>query len=408
MGRGLGAGRLGRKSDNGKYVGYFTDASGRRRERQLAGDRRTSERMLANLIRERDLVLAGLAVEEGQSGSLTELRDAYVGHLESHTTPKHAHRQAVALRQIVDALATKGVCTPRSLTPEHVDSYQVARVRGTKDATGDKEWSKKPVANRTANLEAQALSACLSWAVKRRRIGVNPLAGFEGLPKGTRHQTKRRRPFTDDELRSLFDTACDADKRRKSGSLRQAPLWLAFLTTGARFGALTQWQWGDLDLEKGSAIFEPETTKTDEARVLPLRPELVDELRALRREQASVLGRIPRQSDRVFLSPKGKELRYRNVYRSWVKLREAAEVPYRDARGRTVDIHTIRHTVATRLYEAGVSLAQMQKFLGHKDPRMTANVYTHADADSLRAAAAALPDVTRGPDESGTKRKASW
>jgi hypothetical protein len=41
-----------------------------------------------------------------------------------------------------------------------------------------------------------------------------------------------------------------------------------------------------------------------------------------------------------------------------------------------VSIHTLRHSIATHLFEAGVSLRWIQKFLGHKNLQTTL-IYLH-------------------------------
>ncbi len=45
--------------------------------------------------------------------------------------------------------------------------------------------------------------------------------------------------------------------------------------------------------------------------------------------------------------------------------------------GRRVTWLTLRHTAASLMFDAGLTLFEVQQRLGHKDPTMTARVYTH-------------------------------
>jgi len=60
-----------------------------------------------------------------------------------------------------------------------------------------------------------------------------------------------------------------------------------------------------------------------------------------------------------------------------LRLLEAAGIERTDAHGRSVDIHALRHTTATRLARSVAPLAITQRVLGHSDPKLTARVYTH-------------------------------
>ena len=52
--------------------------------------------------------------------------------------------------------------------------------------------------------------------------------------------------------------------------------------------------------------------------------------------------------------------------------------------------HQLRHTYATMLYDAGVDVKTAQDLLGHADPTVTMNIYTHLSAKKKEKALDAL------------------
>lgn len=53
----------------------------------------------------------------------------------------------------------------------------------------------------------------------------------------------------------------------------------------------------------------------------------------------------------------------------------------------------MRHTFGTSLGRAGVGLTQAQALMGHSDPRLTASLYCHLEAQDLRGAMKRLQDA---------------
>ena len=121
---------------------------------------------------------------------------------------------------------------------------------------------------------------------------------------------------------------------------------------------------------------------------MPLRDELLAEMKQLRVLHEEVHRRLPNVADRVFISPEGRPWAKptTNAMRVLDRLLERAGIPKVDAVGDKLDIHALRHTCNTRLARRGVGVDQRQKLLGHSDPKLTAQVYTHLDVEDLREA----------------------
>lgn len=69
-----------------------------------------------------------------------------------------------------------------------------------------------------------------------------------------------------------------------------------------------------------------------------------------------------------------------------------AGIPKRDERGRIVSFHALRHMFGTHLQAAGIPMTHAQQLLRHRAPKLTANIYGHADLyPPLAAAVERLP-----------------
>src|SRR6185295_17155910 len=101
------------------------------------------------------------------------------------------------------------------------------------------------------------------------------------------------------------------------------------------------------------------------------------------------------RSDRLFLAPRGGELRHRTVYDEWKAAVERAGLEPQPR------IHDLRHSHVSWLIAAGIPLPVIQRRLGHEHIATTIDRYGHLLPD-LQAAAAEAASVAmrpRGPRE---------
>jgi len=404
--RGQGRGTIRRIRVRGKYVyqGDWTDAAGKRHRKILGADRETAQRLLVEEIRRRSKIKAGLRSELGQDTLIEILAADYVAELATRTTPKHVEKTRRLLEQLPGILHARQV---RDLTPEAYEAHRQRQLR-------------QGLARATVNSGLVALSGMLRWAVSTGRIAENPLRSLKVLRTGRAFQKRPRRALTEVEVERFLRAAYDADDkaadytaaiktisggtqpkeyaaRERRQRVPQAPLLRFLIESGARWSEARQITWADLDAERCRVTLRPATTKNRRGRVLPLKPSMVEELQGLLAAHHAVLGRAPTRDGLVLLTPRGKAWREDtgNVRRLLNPIWEAAKIPKRDEQGESVDIHSLRHTAATRLARAGWPMALLQKFMGHADARTTMGYYDHLAVDDLEAALVALPEVSR-------------
>ena len=63
--------------------------------------------------------------------------------------------------------------------------------------------------------------------------------------------------------------------------------------------------------------------------------------------------------------------------------------------------YCLRHTFCTDLQKAGVDIRVAQYLMGHKSIKMTADIYTHIDDETIREAARKIEMKNRGVEHGG-------
>jgi integrase len=412
LGRALSAGKLTRRGD--VWTLDWKTATGERRRQALSRDRRVAERMRIEIVHQRDLEMAGLGAVEGQSRPLAEVRDAFLADLGTRTSTRYHAYARQRIDDVLGEIRAKRVCDLRA--------HELLQLRA--------QMLKSGLSCVTANHKLATLQGMLNWALKVGLIAENPIRNMPRLPQPESARVHRRRAMSEDEIARFLAAAGEDDRlnlehlaavktieggtkgvqwslRRRKLRVPQAPLWRAFLECGCRFGEMTRAVWADVDLDRRTIFLRAEHTKSGRSRHVPLLDGLVGELRALRETQALVLRRPVRPDDRIFMTPEGCAWPWatNGAMRVFDRVLEAAGIDRVDAQGRKLDIHALRHTFASRLARRGVPLQKAQRLLGHSDPKLTAQIYTHVEVEDLRDAVETIE--TDGKAEPAARRDAS-
>jgi site-specific recombinase XerD len=151
---------------------------------------------------------------------------------------------------------------------------------------------------------------------------------------------------------------------------------------GLRINELLQLRVADIDSSRMVVIVRQGKGRKD--RLLPLSPGLLTELRAYWRQARPAMWLFPG------LFP-GQPLRDGAFYRSF------QELVIRAGFRKRVTCHTLRHSFATHLLEAGVDLVTLQALLGHSHLRATI-CYLHVSTKHLKRVPSLLDLLAIPPD----------
>jgi integrase len=208
-----------------------------------------------------------------------------------------------------------------------------------------------------ANRVLACLSRMFSLAIRWGMRAANPCRGVE-----RNQEHKRTRHLNGDEIAHLTTALTELRDQQAANAVR------LLLLTGARRGELLSARWTDLDLVAGVWTKPGATTKQKTTHRVPLSAPAVH-----------LLGEMQsRAGDAPWLFPARSGGHLTDIDKAWDRLREAADFP-------GVRLHDLRHTYASVLASAGLSLPVIGALLGHTQPATTAR-YAHLLDDPLRAA----------------------
>jgi integrase len=223
------------------------------------------------------------------------------------------------------------------------------------------ELSTQGLTGKTVASHIESLRSFYLWAIDRGYLDVDPLKGmapFDATP------VERRRALTEAELSKLLAVA--PPHRRIVYSVA--------CCTGFRKSELKALTVADLDVETCSLSLRAEFTKARCDARQPIPQSLVDQLKKLAqgRMPSDSLLRVESHIDRSFR----RDLKKAGIAENLLE--------------QTLVFHSSRHTFCTLLQESGAMQVEAQRLMRHTDPKLTANIYSHARKDRLQAVAEAI------------------
>jgi len=342
---------------------------------------------------------------------------------------------------VVSRLATE--CefkTLQEITKERIDTWVTEKLN---DRSTD-------FAASTINAHIRAIKAFCSWCTPKR-LASNPLAKFK-LLDDTNNQKRPRRALEVDEISRLLlvarlrpiaeygrstvrrqtdsvktasratwtkeplamATIYDAYERGKQslensdGFLEEMErlgeerelLYLVLLTTGLRKGELASISIGNVYLEDKPPWIKlsSQDEKAGRGASIPLRDDISQRLRdflSKRLERFRIENSGGEKGAPSLTLPLDQPLFTvpRNLVAILRRDMAVAGIPKIDDRGRTVDVHALRHTFGTMLHRAGVSPAIAQVAMRHSDIKLTMNIYNHLGLADVVGAIRLLPRI---------------
>jgi integrase/recombinase XerC len=231
------------------------------------------------------------------------------------------------------------------------------------------EMQRRGLSKRSA---ARALSAVRSlYRFLQEHHGVpNNITRAAKVPK----LDKRLPSYLDrSQAQSLFDWAESRAAGDELGPTRDLSILELFYSTGIRLSELSGMNVEDLDLLSDQVKVRGKGRKE---RIVPVGSRAVLALRRYLNLRESLIGRVRGDRRALFVSHRGKRLAPRSIQRIVHSMFDAIG-------GDGLRVHSLRHTFATHMLDAGADLRAVQELLGHAS-LSTTQIYTHTSVERLK------------------------
>ena len=232
---------------------------------------------------------------------------------------------------------------------------------------------RRGLAKRSVARTLSAVRSFYRWMHRQEMVTSNPLRGV-GSPKLDKHLPAW---LDRSQVESLFAVAELRAQGGRFEDVRNLAILELFYSSGLRVSELAGIREGELDLMTGQVKVRGKGRKE---RIVPIGDHAVRALRQYEMRRDALAATPSADGSRValWLSHRGKRLGVRAVQLAMTRM---LDLVGEDA---GLSTHSLRHTFATHLLDAGADLRAVQELLGHASVRTT-QVYTHTSVERLKA-----------------------
>jgi len=228
---------------------------------------------------------------------------------------------------------------------------------------------RRGLGKRSAARSLSAVRSLYRYLQTQHGLAVNVTRGAR-VPKQDRRLPSYARRAQLDQLFELAETRAAGDDFIP---LRDLAMLELFYSTGMRLAELTGLNLKDIDLLSDQVKV---LGKGRKERILPVGSKAVAALRRYLAVREEVVARKGSERQAVFVSRLGKRLAPRSAQRAMRGMFQAIGAD-------SLRVHSLRHSFATHLLDAGADLRAVQELLGHAS-LSTTQVYTHTSVERLK------------------------
>ncbi|MHC5226927.1 tyrosine-type recombinase/integrase [Enterococcus sp. LJL99] len=224
-------------------------------------------------------------------------------------------------------------------------------------------------------------SAVFDYAKKMRVIDNNPMKEVVFSKGDSKQKKKKIKYFEKDELKD-FLSCCEKDEFPLT-----YPLFRLLAFTGMRKGEALALLWEDIDFFNKAININKTVVRGPNNKLRTSPPKTVTSEREISIDEAtlSILKNWQSKQKQYLLKygqnyNQGKQIIFSSLNNNYLDITRPNKVLTRICKENNfndITIHGFRHTHCSLLFEAGLSIKEVQVRLGHSDIHTTMNIYTH-------------------------------